>query len=640
MKFLPDSGPNGRTLARLVLAVLLWVELQGAAALEIAPPTDRAYPGTIELRVDASDVTRGIFQVHESLPVRAGSLTLLYPEWIPGEHAPSGPLISLAGLVLSGNGERIEWQRDPINPFAFHLSVPSGVKTLEAEFQFLSPVRLAEGHRVATPEILGLQWNTVVLYPAGVAARRITVRPQLMLPEGWQFASALEPAAHSVAGALRFKETDLLTLVDSPLFAGRHFKRYDLDPGARVPVTLDVFADDDENLEASPAELIADRALVQQAYKLFGSPHYEHYDFLLAISDTFGGIGLEHHQSSEDGVGLGYFSEKTKTSTLRDILSHEFTHSWNGKFRRPLDLTTANFNVPMQDSLLWVYEGQTQYWGYVLAARSGIASAALTRDDLAAVAARYENQSGRTWRSLEDTTNAALVSQWRELAWPNWQRSGDYYSEAQLIWLDVDTRIREMSGEKRSLDDFARSFFGIDDGSHEVRTYTFEDVVAALNAVEPYDWANFLRARLDGHGPAPLEGLSRSGWRLTYTDEPSAYDKGREEERHTTNFAYSLGFDLDRENGLTDLQWDSPAFKAGLTTGAKLLAVNGHAYKADLLRRAITAAKSTTAPIDLLLQRDDLYFTVHLDYHEGLRYPHLMRIEGTPDRLDAILSPL
>jgi predicted metalloprotease with PDZ domain len=618
----------------------MWVELQSAAALEIAPPADRAYPGTIELRVDASDVTRGIFQVHESLPVRPGSLTLLYPEWIPGEHAPTGPLISLAGLVLTGNGERIEWQRDPVNPFAFHLSVPAGVRTLEIEFQFLSPVRLPEGRRVATPEILGLQWNTVVLYPAGYAARRITVRPQLLLPEGWQFASALEPAAHGITGELRFKETDLSTLVDSPLYAGRHFKRYDLDPGAKVPVDLDVFADDDESLEASPAELVAHRALVQQAYKLYGSHHYDHYDFLLAISDTFGNIGLEHHQSSEDGVRLGYFSEKTKTSTLRDLLSHEFTHSWNGKFRRPLDLTTANFNVPMQDSLLWVYEGQTQYWGYVLAARSGIASAALTRDDLAAVAARYENQAGRSWRSLEDTTNAAVVSQWRELAWPSWQRNGDYYSEAQLIWLDVDTRIREMSGEKRSLDDFARSFFGIDDGSHEVRTYTFEDVVAALNAVAPYDWANFLRARLDGHGPAPLEGLTRSGWRLTYTDEPSASDKGLEEERHTTNFAYSLGFDLDRENLLTDLQWDSPAFKAGLTTGAKLLAVNGHAVKADLLRRAITAAKSTTAPIDLLLQRDDLYFTVHLDYHEGLRYPHLVRIEGTPDRLGAILSPL
>jgi predicted metalloprotease with PDZ domain len=519
------------------------------------------------------------------------------------------------------------------------VTVPAGVTSLDAQFQFLSPVQGSEGTIVATPEIVSIEWNTVALYPAGYDIRRIAIQASAVLPEGWQFATALEPAARGGREA-RFKETDFSTLVDSPLFAGKYFKRFDLDPGAKVPVYLDVLADRPEGIEAKPEQIEAHRALVQQAYKLFGSHHYDHYDFLLAISETFGSIGLEHHQSSENGVPPGYFTEWDKNAGARDLLPHEYTHSWNGKFRRPADLWTANLNLPMQGSLLWVYEGQTEYWGHVLAARSGLVSAAFARNNFANIAAQRVTEAGRTWRNLQDTTNTPVVAMRRGQPWQSWQRSSEYYSEGALIWLDVDSKIREMSQDTRSLNDFARRFFGVDDGSHQSETYTFEDVVAGLNDVEPFGWASFLRARLDGVGSAPLDGLTRSGWKLVFGEERSSYEKDFEEGRHTTGFRYSLGFSLDQDDKISEVQWDGPLFKAGRTVGEKLLAVNGHSYKADLLRSTITAAKSGAAPIELLFKKEDLYTTVRIDYHGGQRYPHLERIEGTPDRLDAIFQPL
>ncbi len=401
-------------------------------------------------------------------------------------------------------------------------------------------------------------------------------------------------------------------------------------------------ADSPANLEAKPEQIEAHRALVQQAYKLFASHHYDHYDFLMALSDEFTFAGLEHHQSGENGVRTTYFSDWDHQQSWRsNLVSHEFIHSWDGKFRRPADQLTANFNLPMQDSLLWVYEGATSYWGHVLGARSKLVEASQMRESLAATAALYDNRVGRQWRSLQDTTNDPIVNRRGPLGWISWQRAEDYYSEGELIWLDADTKIRELSGERRSLDDFARGFFGIQNGRHEPLTYTFQDVVAALNSVQPYDWAAFLRARLDGHGPgAPLDGVVRSGWKLVYTDQPTAFFKDAEAYRRVADFSYSLGLTLDNDGRLVNVVWDSPAFKLGLTEGYTLLAVNGRAYKVDLLKAAITAAKSGREPIELLFRKDDRYRTEHIDYHDGLKYPNLERIEGTPNRLDAIFQPL
>jgi len=598
---------------------------------------DQPYPGTIVLNVDATDLTQQIFRVRMTIPVQAGPLTLLYPQWLPGNHGPSGPLTQLAGLKLSAGGKPVAWTRDPVDVFAFHMTVPAGATTLEAEYQYLSPLDGAQGRITMTDDILGVQWASMTLYPAGYNSRRITVQPNLVLPAGWQFGTALE-TDQRVGASVKFKPLDLDTLIDSPLFAGRYFRRIDLNPGAKVPVMLNIVADSPAQLEAKPEQVNLHRAMVQQAIKLYGSQHYKHYDFLFAISDEFGGIGREHHQSSENGVKTGYFTEWAKSEAGRDLLPHEYTHSWNGKFRRPAGQDVPNLNTPLQNSLLWVYEGQTQYWGGVLAARSGLVSPAYTRDTLAATAARYDNTRGRTWRPVQDTVNDPIINGRRPLGWGNWQRAEDYYSEGSLIWLDVDTRIRELSNDRRSLDNFAKDFYSINDGSFTPAHYTFEDVVAALNKVQPYDWATFLRTRVEDIAPkAPLDGLARAGWKLVYTDTPSEASKNADERIKGADFSYSLGFAVKADGGIINVVWDGPGFQAGLAANSSIVAVNNRAYKPEVLKAAIKDAKGSTAPITLLVKKGNVFRTIALDYHDGLRYPHLERIPGTKDRLESIL---
>jgi predicted metalloprotease with PDZ domain len=606
-----------------------------------APPRDVPYPGTLRLHVDATDLEHHIFSVSESIPVRGGGqVTLLYPQWLPGNHSPVGRVDKLAGLVIRAGGARLDWTRDPVDVYAFHVTVPSAATALDIDFQFASPLDTSEGRVVMTPDMLNLQWNAVALYPAGYFARQLTVEASVRLPQGWQFGTALEPAS-TANGVTTFKPVPFETLVDSPMFAGRYFLRLDLDPGATPPTHLDVVADRAELLELKPEQLEAHRALVRQAYKLYGSHHYDHYDLLLALSDHLSGIGLEHHRSSENATVPNYFVDWDRLPDTRALLPHEYTHSWNGKFRRPADLWTPNYNVPMRDSLLWVYEGQTQYWGFVLAARSGLHSKQQALDALASTAATYDRRIGREWRSLQDTTNDPVAALRRPLAWLSWERSEDYYSEGQLVWLDVDTLIRERSANRRSLDDFARTFFGVNDGSYVPVTYTFEDVVTALNAVEPYDWAAFLRARLDGHGPgAPLDGLARGGYKLVYADTPSDYFRASEGRRQVTDLTYSLGMVLARDGRLTDVLWEGPAYKVGLAVGTQVVAVNGTAFDADRLKATIRNAKQAdAAPIELLVRNADRYRTVRVDYHDGLRYPRLERESSTPARLDQIFAP-
>jgi predicted metalloprotease with PDZ domain len=607
---------------------------------QIAAPRDSPYIGAIRLVVDATDIERHIFSVSETIPVHAGEpVTLLYPQWLPGNHSPTGRVEKLAGLMIYANGARVEWRRDPVDVFAFQVDVPAGATTLDLSFQFVSPVDANEGRMLMTPDMLNLQWNTVVLYPAGYFARQITVEPSVRLPEGWEFASALETTT-SNGGVTTFKPVKLDTLVDSPIFAGRYFKRMDLDPAGPAPVHLNIVADSPDLLDVKPEQLEAHRALVQQAYKLYGSRHYDHYDFLLALTDQMSSIGLEHHQSSEDATVPGYFTEWDKYSVERDLLPHEYTHSWNGKFRRPADLWTPNFNVPMRDSLLWVYEGQTQYWGFVLAARAGLLTKQQALDSFAFMAAVYDHRAGREWRALQDTTNDPIAAMRGPLPWRSWERSEDYYTEGLLIWLDADTLIREQSGGRRSLDDFARLFFGVNDGSFVPSTYVFDDVVKALNAVQPYDWAKFLRSRLDGHGPgAPLDGFARGGYKLIYTESPSDYFKDSEARRKVTDLTYSLGMTIAADGRLSDVLWEGPAYKSGLTVGNHIIAVNGIAADAGRLKSAIKDAKQTGAAIELLVRNGDRFRTVRIDYHDGLRYPHLERDDITPARLDQILMP-
>lgn len=637
---------------RAITALLLYAVLIGAAhgappqpASATAPvpaPRDLPYPGTIALAVDASNIAQDIFAVHETIPVAPGAdLTLLYPEWRPGNHSPTGRsrLGRVSGLVITANGTPVAWSRDPVDMYAFHVPLPPQATSVQVDFQYLSPPSAEYGRPDTTTNILTLDWDTVVLYPAGYFSRQIPIEARLKIPAGWQMASALERVAEQ-GGDAHFRPTTLETLIDSPVYAGSYFARLDLDPGAKAPVYLDLFADRPELLAATPDEVAAHRALVQQAYRLFGSRHYDHYDFLVTVSDTLPPSGVEHHRSSFDGVFANYFTEWGKSASVHSLLPHEFVHSWNGKFRRPADLWTANYNVPMRDSLLWVYEGQTEYWGSVLAARAGLWTRQQALDDLAMVTARYQAEPGRMWRSLQDTTDQPIIQYGAPLSWRSWQRGVDYYDVGSLIWLDADTLIREQSRGQRSLDDFARQFFGVDPGSYGELTYTFADIVAALNKVQAYDWSTFLRQRLDAvNADAPTAGVTRGGYRLVFTDTASDLYKSAEERAKVTALTYSVGLTVGRDGKISDVLWNGPAFKAGLAPGTQIIAVDDVAFDPDRFKDAIRAAQHSARAMSLIVREGDRFRTVALDYHDGLRYPHLERDPHRPALLDAILAP-
>ncbi len=626
---------------------VLMVAMTSLAATDPIPaPRDEPFPGTVELSVDATDLDHRVFAVHEELPVSGTELVLLYPQWLPGTHSPEGPLDRLAGLIIKATGgtaaTRLEWVRDPGNVYAFHVPLPAGTKRVTVDFQYLSPVNHRVGRTEVSAVMLALDWNSVVLYPAGHFSRQITIAPSVRLPDGWSLATALEVAS-SAGAKTTFKPVSLETFIDSPLRAGRYHRKYPLAPNDRVPVTLDLMADRPEFLEVAPELIELQRNLVQQAYRLFGARHYDHYNFLLQLSDDIGwDTTLEHHRSAEYGEPLREFTDWAKGAASRDVIAHEYVHSWDGKFRRPADLWTPNFNVPMRDSLLWVYEGGTTYWGQVLTARAGVWSRQQALDALAMMIASLEPLPGRSWRALQDTTNDEIINPRRPQSWPSWQRFEDYYPEGALIWLDADTLIREKTGNTKSLDDFARGFFGINDGSFVPVTYVFEDVVKALNDVLPFDWATFLRTRLDGHpATAPLEGLARGGYKLVFTDQPSEYWQSVEATRSkSVDHSFSLGVVVDKDGALSSVRWGSPAAKAGLAAGAKLVAVDGLAYEPERLKEAIvrTGKPKSVEAIELLVRVGDRFRTVKVDYHQGLRYPHLERDPSRPALLDDILA--
>ncbi|MEO6228150.1 MAG: M61 family peptidase, partial [Thermomonas sp.] len=608
-----------------------------ASAQEIPPPRDVPYPGTIKLEVDATNLAQRIFRVKQTIPVQAGPITLLYPMWVPGGHSQNNSLDKIAGITFKANGQKLDWKRDPLDVAAFHIEVPAGATEITAEFNFLTPTTGAQGRVVMTPNMLNLQFLSAALYPAGYYTHQIMYDVHVTYPAGWTAFTALPEDSRS-GNTVDYQDVPFDILVDSPVYAGRYAKNIDLTPsGSKVPVKLGVIADAAKFLEAKPEQVKLHQAMVAQAVKLYGAQHYDHYQFLLSLSEQMGGNGLEHQRSSENGVGTDYFTDWKEETGFTDLLAHEYTHSWNGKYRRGADLWTPNFNVPMQDSLLWVYEGQTQYWGNVLAARSGMRPLPASIDDLALVAATYaENRPGLSWRNVQDTTNDPIIATRAPRAYRNYQMSEDYYTAGQMIWLEADALIRAKTGSKKSLDDFARAFFGVNNGEWEVQnTYTFEDVVATLNGVYPYDWATFLRTRLDGKNGL-TGGIEASGWKLVFTDTPSEFAKGNT--RGGADFVYSLGLSIGKDGSIGDVRWDSPAFNAGIGSGTTVIAVNGQAYDGDVLEDAVKAAKDGTAPIELMLKEFDRYRTVKIDYHGGLRYPHLERIKDKPDYLTPIFT--
>lgn len=626
-------------LALLLISTPLSAERTISAPAPLAntipAPQDVPYPGTMTIHVDATDIQRAIYRVTQTIPVaRGGPMTLLFSTWLPGKHAPRAEIEKLGGLKISAGGKEVKWRRDNLDVTAFHIDVPAGAKQLDVRFDFVSATKSDQGRVVMTPAMMNVQFEQVSLYPAGYFTRRIPVKATVRYPEGWTAASALK--AQVKGSTYSYELTDYETLIDSPIFAGKYFRREQLTP----KVALNMVADEAKYLAATPAQIATHRKLVEQAVKLFGVEHYDRYEFLLALTDEMGGIGLEHHRSSENGVNREYFTEWDKGPGRRNLLPHEMTHSWNGKFRRPAGNWTPNFNTPMNDDLLWVYEGQTQFWGYVLGARSGLFSKQETLDALASIAASLDQRAGRQWRPLRDTTNDPVISARRPKGWVSWQRSEDYYNEGMLIWLEADAIIRKASNGGKSLDDFARIFFGGKEGDWGISTYDFNDVVRALNSVVPHDWAGFLTKRLDENAAgAPLNGLTEGGYRLVYGEEPSSFTKDAERRAGNIDLSHSIGLTIKKSGEISQVMWDSPAFTAGARVGDKIVAVAGTAYSEERIKDAITAAKGGRNAIRLLIQSGDRYRDAEITYAGGLRYPRLEKTANGPASLDTLLEP-
>jgi len=597
----------------------------------------------MHLTVDLTNAPRKIIHAQLTMPVSPGPMTLLYPEWIPGEHGPTGPIDNLAGIVITANGQQIPWVRDSVNMYAFHITVPPGVSTLHIKLDFLATAA-ATGFSAGastSANLAILSWNEVVLYPAGISPAKINVEPAVRLPEGWKYGTALtKTGGHD--GDIDFATVPLNMLIDSPLLTGRFFKEFPLAPNVTPKHYLDIAADGPEDLEIKPAALAAFNKLVLETGALYKSRHYHSYHFLLTLSDQVAHFGLEHHQSSDDRVGERTLLDDNLFYLDADLLPHEFTHSWNGKYRRPTGLNHADFKDPMKGNMLWVYEGLTQYLGDVLAARTGIETDDQYRSALAVSAATLDHRPGRTWRDLQDTATAAQVLYGASPQWANWRRSVDYYSEGELIWLDVDTTIRRLTHDKKSLNNFCARFLGLGGNTPpEVVPYTFQDIVANLNAVVPYDWARFLRERLTYKSPhAPLEGITQGGYKLVYTDTPGLYTNAIEAVTGEAQAWWALGINVSADGHIKDVLVGSLCDKAGLGPDMQIIAVNDRQYSAAWLGYTIAEAEGNAKPIQLIVSNSGYFKIVNLDYHDGLRFPHLERVKGTPDYLDQILQPM
>jgi predicted metalloprotease with PDZ domain len=588
----------------------------------------------VKLDVDLREAQQRIYHAKMEFPVTPGPLTLVYPEWIPGEHGPTGPISDVTGLHFRVKRKDIPWQRDDVDMYAFHCVVPPGATSLDVTLDYLLPQETGiQGVPSASAKVAVLPWNLVVLYPQGASTDDVQFAASLRLPPGWKFATAL-PIEKKTGEEIDFGTVSLTTLVDSPVLAGEYFQTYDLSPGEKPEHLLNVAADSAAAAQATPEEIQHMRQLVAETGALFGARHYRHYDFLLALSDHLETNGLEHHESSDDRAPERMLLSPAILEWQADLLPHEFFHSWNGKYRRPAGLATRNYQEPMKGNLLWVYEGLTQYYGTILAARSGFWTPEQLQENLATVAAYLNDRPGRTWRDLEDTAISAQLLYTARKAGASWRRSVDYYDESTLIWLEADTIIGRETKGKKSLDDFCRLFYGGENTPPKVVPYAFGDVVAALSEVVPYDWKTFLNERLYSHGPgAPLGGIENSGWKLTFSDVMNEYQEAKEEVEQTTNVEFSLGMivnnpDADNANRIVDVIPGSPAAKAGIASDMQLVAVNGRQWTPEILREAIRQAKESKDPIEMAVQNDDYLKIVKIDYHGGERYPHLESTHG------------
>jgi predicted metalloprotease with PDZ domain len=604
-----------------------------AAAAAQAPPTT-----PLVIAVDMSEAPRKLWHADITVPVQPGTVTLTTPKWIPGNHRPSGPIENLTGIVFTANGQPLVWRRDDVDLYAFHITVPAGVTSINAHVDAIVTSRV-------TDKMAVLEWEKLLLYPADTPVHDIPITPSIKVPPGWGVGTALTPTAPATSAAdgstTQFATVSVEMLEDSPVLTGLYFKEIPLATDVTPKHFLDITGDAPEDIELSPTIIAGMNRLVHETGAAYASRHYNSYHFLLTLSDVAGGQGLEHHQSSDNGLDEKAFDE-SHSLLSGDLMTHEFTHSWCGKYRRPVGLATPNYSDPMKGELLWVYEGLTQYLGEVMAARTGFFTLEQFRGQLAYTAASLDQKPGRLWRSTEDTAISSSILRGGDPAWSNWRRSQDYYQEGELLWLDADTLIREKTNNQKSLTDFLAIFLGKGgDTGPIVVPYDFAELVADLNQTMPYDWDTFLRDRVNKITPrADVAGIERGGYRLVYKDKPNPFEKAIISRLHGIDAWFSLGIRTKSDGTLTDVRVFSIADKAKLFPGEKIIAVNGRVFDSDLFKNAIRDAKGTTAPIHLIVQSDTYLYEIDINYHDGEKYPVLERVDGTPDRLDDILKPM
>ena len=596
----------------------------------------------VRVTLDATDAPRRLFHVHITMPVQPGPVTLLYPEWIPGEHGPTGPVVDMVGFTVSANGQSIAWARDNVNMFAYHVTVPEGASTLDIHFDQISPPESGAFSAGAstTSELAVIAWNQAVLYPQGPPADQLQYQATLRIPEGWKYGTAL-PVARESGNEIEFQPCPLNTLIDSPVSTGKHYRTIELGRDGSIEHFLHICADSDRATDISNDEIQHYKNLVAETGALFGSRHYRSYHFLYTLSDHVASFGLEHHESSDDRVRERTLLEDSAERFNADLLPHEFVHSWNGKYRRPAGLVTPDYSEPMKGNLLWVYEGLTQYLGEMLTARTGLLSHRDLREQIGIIAAELDNEPGRLWRPLEDTAVAAQLLYNARDDYANLRRGVDYYDEGTLLWLDVDVTIRDLSKGKKSLNDFCRLFYGGPGGFPALKPYTFDELVAALNQVQPYDWASFFRARIDSIKPhAPMGGIENGGWKLVYRSTPSDMQRVDEEEKRDWDFRYSIGLIVKEDGRVEDVIIGTPAQKSGIAPDDKVIAVNNRVFAGNLLREAVDGTANSAQAIEVLIKRGE-FFSVHrIEYQGGNRYPYLERDESKPDVLSKIMEPL
>jgi predicted metalloprotease with PDZ domain len=596
-------------------------------------------PAPIRLTVDATEAPQKILHAHMVIPVQPGPLTLFYPEWIPGEHMPDGPIINVVGMKFTGGNQVIPWRRDLVEMFSIHLNVPAGVTSLQADLDFLlsAPAGGFSAGASATASLDVLSWNQVLLYPQGFPSKDIMFVASLKLPTGWKFGTAL-PITKQDGDTIEFAQEPLTTLVDSPVIAGKYFRAIQLTPGQNPPHEIDIAADSSAALAMTPDTELHLHNLIAEAGALFGARHYRDYHFLLTLSDDVAHFGLEHHESSDDRTSERSLIDDSQRMEFAGLLPHEYVHSWNGKYRRPEGLATPDYQMPMKDELLWVYEGLTEYLGEVLTARSGLLTEEQWREGFAYLVATYTHRPGREWRPLQDTADAAPFLYNSTPDWANWRRSTDFYEEGELLWLDVDTTIRSLTKDKKSMNDFCKVFHGGNGGQPELKPYNFDEVVETLNGIAPNDWAGFLRARLNGLSTkTPVEALEGSGWKLVYNEQPNEIIANEEALARRAEFTFTVGMTISDDGTVIDVIHGGTAYDAGVAPGMRIIAVNGEQYSADKLREAISNAKTVLNPIQFIVANGAQFKTMSMEYHDGLKFPHIERDGARPDYLSEIL---